>query len=263
MRLPPLSSSLQSGSFYPQAQHVFAQPQHDPWQSQYNQLQSGYGPPQPPYTLPAPPQYDQSSSYQGYQAQHEDINLKENQIATASTGDEPDEAVALDLAVSTGAPAGRKFSDARLAIRCQWWMQLEQSHQGMDQRRESPWTRFEKPKSNLLIFQRTPVQVRAGTGQGYHRIYIGVRTIPGPSGSVFYFVPKDPNDNSKGGIARIGQHQNMLPPPRTFMTSPDDWRPSSQGRQLWMYDYGVVRLKEQKMDWLSQTGTIMDAWPLG
>ncbi|KAK5241586.1 hypothetical protein LTS06_012017, partial [Exophiala xenobiotica] len=124
-------------------------------------------------------------------------------------------------------------------VRCQWWMQLEQSHQGMDQRRESPWTRFEKPKSNLLIFQRTPVQVRAGTGQGYHRIYIGVRTIPGPSGSVFYFVPKDPNDNSKGGIARIGQHQNMLPPPRTFMTSPDDWRPSSQGRQLWMYDYGV------------------------
>ncbi|KAK5220085.1 hypothetical protein LTR72_007616 [Exophiala xenobiotica] len=279
------------------------------------------------------------------------------------------------------------------------------------------WTRLEKPKSNLLIFQRTPVQVRAGTGQGYHRIYIGVRTIPGPSGSFFYFVPKDPNDNSKGGIARIGQHHqsthlpstdivdvtdtpplgppgpeltvtsmdqflatqsaeqqlehaknlraffvqvaanfdvelismreildnitefmiiqtvdqrqthiidlraylkklladqdpqladklfpdvmdedgvdtdtavddevddgdedydpdnengqvkskvtNMLPPPRTFMTSPDDRRLSRQGRQLWMYDYGVARLKDQKMDWLSQTGTIMDFWPLG
>ncbi|KAK5404667.1 hypothetical protein LTR06_009388 [Exophiala xenobiotica] len=139
------------------------------------------------------------------------------------------------------------------------------------------------PESNLLIFQRTPVQVHVGTGQGYHRIYIGGRTIPGPSGSSFYFVPKDPNDNSKGGIARIPQHQNMLPPPRTFMTSPDDritciqylcagycnqappspGRLSRQGRQLWMYDYGMARLKEQKMDWLSQTGTIMDVWPLG
>jgi hypothetical protein len=44
-------------------------------------------------------------------------------MATASTGDEPDEAVALDLAVSTGAPAGRKFRmlvlQVKAIVRCQ------------------------------------------------------------------------------------------------------------------------------------------------
>ncbi|KAK5208007.1 hypothetical protein LTR41_006519 [Exophiala xenobiotica] len=68
-------------------------------------------------------------------------------------------------------------------------------------------------------------------------------------------------DNENGQVK--SKVTNMLPPPRTFMTSPDDRRLSRQGRQLWMYDYGVARLKDQKMDWLSQTGTIMDFWPLG
>ncbi|KAK5549146.1 hypothetical protein LTR23_000976 [Exophiala sp. CCFEE 6169] len=420
MRLPPLSSSLQSGSFYPQAQHVFAQPQHDPWQSQYNQLQSGYGPPQPPYTLPAPPQYDQSSSYQGYQAQHEDINLKENQIATASTGDEPDEAVALDLAVSTGAPAGRKFSDARLASQGNSTVPVVDATGTVasgngSKARESFGHDLKSPRaisssSRELRYRFAPELVRA--------IIASTLVFARSLGLL------DPNDNSKGGIARIGQHHqsthlpstdivdvtdtpplgppgpeltvtsmdqivdisvqflatqsaeqqlehaknlraffvqvaanfdvelismreildnitefmiiqtvdqrqthiidlraylkklladqdpqladklfpdvmdedgvdtdtavddevddgdedydpdnengqvkskvtNMLPPPRTFMTSPDDRRLSRQGRQLWMYDYGVARLKDQKMDWLSQTGTIMDFWPLG
>ncbi|KAK5192167.1 hypothetical protein LTR92_008114 [Exophiala xenobiotica] len=340
--------------------------------------------------------------------------------AKASTGDEPDEAVALDLAVSTGAPAGRKFSDARLAS------------QG---------------NSTVPVVDATGT-VASGNGskarESFGHDLKGPRAISSSSRELRYrFAPElvraiiastlvfaqslgllDPNDNSKGGIARIGQHHqsthlpstdivdvtdtpplgppgpeltvtsmdqivdisvqflatqsaeqqlehaknlraffvqvaanfdvelismreildnitefmiiqtvdqrqthiidlraylkklladqdpqladklfpdvmdedgvdtdtavddevddgdedydpdnengqvkskvtNMLPPPRTFMTSPDDRRLSRQGRQLWMYDYGVARLKDQKMDWLSQTGTIMDFWPLG
>ncbi len=36
-----------------------------------------------------------------------------------------------------------------------------------------------------------------------------------------------------------------------------------QGRPVWMCDYGIARIKEQKMDWLKQTGTIVDVQPPG
>ncbi|KAK5268558.1 hypothetical protein LTR96_006265 [Exophiala xenobiotica] len=367
------------------------------------------------------------TSCTGELVQHEDINLKENQIATASTGDEPDEAVALDLAVSTGAPAGRKFSDARLASQGNSTVPVVDATGTVasgngSKARESFGHDLKSPRAissssrelryrfapelvraiiastlvfaqslGLLVrfsisFQRIPTTTRKVALRESDSITILDLTVsthlpstdivdvtdtpplgpPGPELTVTsmdqflatqsaeqqlehaknlraFFVQvaanfdvelismreildnitefmiiqtvdqrqthiidlraylkklladQDPQladklfpdvmdedgvdtdtavddevddgdedydpDNENGQVK--SKVTNMLPPPRTFMTSPDDRRLSRQGRQLWMYDYGVARLKDQKMDWLSQTGTIMDFWPLG
>ncbi|KAK5241945.1 hypothetical protein LTR40_007991, partial [Exophiala xenobiotica] len=192
------------------------------------------------------------------------------------------------------------------------------------------WTKLDMPESNIFIFQRTPVQVRSGSG-GNRRIYITMEqpddastgwsrgsfepSIPEgvdlPLGTWVWPVIEMTRDGTQHprSYARLptvgpwldwdaanswavriefrgpksGNWESLelvsarpLNSRAAQVTAPgafnsyaqgvainrflNQGRLSRQGRPPWMYYYGVARLKEQKLDWLSQTGTIMDIW---